>query len=303
LFKKDKLLGEIMNQTKIWATEEVILPTLVALLGYEIALNPCSYEFVKYRKAFTTDDLKLALNISNAYWLHPVERTYEDSLRTYVRQQFNHYTHMIPQTGLDENKNHDVFLRTKLINKIKKIKGWLADEEAELLIEVMLRRFREFSHEPIVEIGSYHGKSTVLFGHLIKQFFPFIKLYAIDPHDGRLGAIDEGLQLVEPSYNKLKQNIQNEELSEVVEVIKNNSWNVEWEKPISFLFIDGLHDYAAVAKDFYHFSKWILKGGYVAFHDYADYFGGVKAFADELLQRGEYEKAYHVETLIVFKKK
>jgi hypothetical protein len=40
LFKENKLLQEIMEHSKIWATEEIILPTLVKLLGYEIVSNP-----------------------------------------------------------------------------------------------------------------------------------------------------------------------------------------------------------------------------------------------------------------------
>jgi hypothetical protein len=37
IFENDLQLQEIMRRTKIWASEEIILPTLVALLGYEIA--------------------------------------------------------------------------------------------------------------------------------------------------------------------------------------------------------------------------------------------------------------------------
>ncbi len=49
LFRNDRQLCQIMERTRIWASEEVILPTLTALLGYEIAPNPCSYEYVRYR--------------------------------------------------------------------------------------------------------------------------------------------------------------------------------------------------------------------------------------------------------------
>ncbi len=300
LFKENKLLNQIMNQTKIWATEEVILSTLVRLLGYEIVLNPCSYEFVKFRKTFSTQEATLAFKNQNAYWMHPVERKYDDAVRKHARQQFNHYISTQKQT-VSENCC-DIFLRTTLINKIKKIEGWLTDEEAELLIEITLKCCKEFEQSVVVEVGSYHGRSTVLFGSILKNFSSNIKVYSIDPHDGKLGATDQGLQYFPPSYEKLKQNIQREELSDVVEIIKNNAWNVEWNKPISFLFVDGLHDYPNVAKDFYHFSSWIEVNGYVAFHDYADYFPGVKAFVHELLETDEYEKICEVDTLVVLKK-
>jgi hypothetical protein len=56
------------------------------------------------------------------------------------------------------------------------------------------------------------------------------------------------------------------------------------------LLIDGLHDYANIACDFFHFEPWIVDGGYIAFHGYADYSPGVKAFVHEILGSGQYRK-------------
>lgn len=58
----------------------------------------------------------------------------------------------------------------------------------------------------------------------------------------------------------------------------------------SLLLIDGLHDYANIACDFFHFEPWIVDGGYIAFHGYADYSPGVKAFVHEILGSGQYRK-------------
>lgn len=91
IFKTNIQLKEILQHTKIWATEEVILPTIVKLLGYEIGLNPCSYDFVKFRKAFSIEEVKTALEMPAAFWIHPVERDYENPLRIYIRQYFNQY--------------------------------------------------------------------------------------------------------------------------------------------------------------------------------------------------------------------
>ena len=57
-FDDDGQFQEIMTRSKIWATEEVILPTVTALLGHEIAANPCSYDFVKYRVPYTPAQIK-----------------------------------------------------------------------------------------------------------------------------------------------------------------------------------------------------------------------------------------------------
>src|SRR5439155_22680034 len=62
LFATDADLRELMARTGIWATEEVVLPTLVAVLGYEIAPNPCSYDYVKYRACFTPTEIDMALD-------------------------------------------------------------------------------------------------------------------------------------------------------------------------------------------------------------------------------------------------
>ncbi len=77
---------------------------------------------------------------------------------------------------------------------------------------------------------------------------------------------------------------------------------VAWQEMIALLVIDGLHDYANVARDFFHFEPWLADGGYVAFHDYAGYFPGVMAFVDELLAAGGYSKVHSAGSLIVLRK-
>ncbi len=91
LFKENKVLQSIMMQTKIWAAEEIIFPTLVKLLGYNIAQNPCSYEFVRYKNKITADEAKSAFNKSDAYWLHPVERLTNSPARKTIREHFCNY--------------------------------------------------------------------------------------------------------------------------------------------------------------------------------------------------------------------
>jgi glycosyltransferase involved in cell wall biosynthesis len=303
LFKENKLLQEIMTKTKIWATEEVILPTLIKLLGYEIVAHPCSYDFVKYRKSYTLADIDCALNKTDAYWVHPIDRKYGHPLRKHIRKYFNQYIkEKIKETDID-NSSPDLFLTLPILESIKKIEGWLDDQEADLLISLMYKICSNCQTPPnIVEIGSYHGKSTVLLGSIAKSLFPKAKVYAIDPHDGRLGDADQGLDYFPPSYEAFKRNINSAGLSEIVEIICDHTCNVEWKADISLLLIDGLHDYLNVSKDFFHFSDWVVSGGYIAFHDYADYFPGVKAFVHELLEIGNYRKVCLVKSLLVVQK-
>lgn len=303
LFSENKQLQVIMQKTKIWATEEVIFPTLIRLLGYEIGSNPCSYDFVKYRKNFLIKEMPLALNRTDVYWLHPVERRYENPLRTYVRKQFSEYsgnTGPIPDSTFTMPQVSDASV---LLQKINHIEGWLSEKEAETLISFSQKVCLNGTGLPnIVEIGSYQGKSTVLFASVLKNNASRGKVYAIDTHDGKLGALDLGLKSYTPSLAGFQRNIAKAELQDNVKPIIARSVDVHWQLPVSILFIDGLHDYPNVARDFWHFEKWLQPGGFVAFHDYADYFPGVKAFVDELCKAGTYQKFQKAETLIVLQK-
>jgi predicted O-methyltransferase YrrM len=234
--------------------------------------------------------------------MHPIERKYEHELRKNLRQRFNHY--ILNNSKKTINNSSTTMLTTfSLIEKIKNIEGWLSDKEADLLIAITMKACKELpSPQYILEIGSYQGKSTVLLGSVIVEYFANAKVYAIDPHEGTVGAVDQGIHSTAPTLEMFNKNIANAGLSGVVEMIKDYSYNVKWEKPISLLFIDGLHDYPNVARDFWHFSKWVSPGGYVAFHDYSDYYPGVQAFVNELLESGTYRKINTAESLAVVQK-
>jgi glycosyltransferase involved in cell wall biosynthesis len=303
IFREDVLLQQIMQRSGIWATEEVILPTLVRLLGYEIHANPCSYDFVRYQLPVCLEELGGAMSRKDAYWVHPIARNFNEPVRKLVREQLGHY--QVEHGVQPEQKNlpADSVQALPILNKIRKIEGWLSSAEAELLIAITVKACRSLNPPyTIVEVGSYHGKATVLFGSVVKENFPEARIVAIDPHDGKLGAADQGLQTFPPSLDMFKRNIANAAIAEVVEIVQDHCRNVEWHAPVSLLFIDGLHDYINVSRDFRHFSDSIRTGGYIAFHDYADYFPGVKVFVNELLETGLFRKINVVDSLIVLQK-
>ncbi len=292
-----------MQRTKIWATEEVILPTLVRLLGYEILQNPCCYDYIRYKQLFQCGQVENAFNDHNAYWVHPVTRNFDDPVRTLIRQKFDYYKK--PRGFLDDDidfkpasRNHQ-----QLLAQIGRIEGWLSNREASLLIQTTLKMLTHFSERPnIVEIGSYHGKSTVLFGNILNTLAPSAGLYAIDLHDGRLGDEDQGVAVYPPSYDTFIGNIERAGLKDLTQVVRARACEVSWHKPVSLLFIDGLHDYRNVASDFCHFEEWVEPGGFVVFHDYADYFPGVKKFVREILNAGQYKRIDQSESLVVLQK-
>jgi hypothetical protein len=85
-------------------------------------------------------------------------------------------------------------------------------------------------------------------------------------------------------------------------VIQKHSYEVTWDKPIQILFIDGLHDYTNVARDFFQFERWVVPGGYIAFHDYAEYYPGVKSFVNEILASGRYRQVHYVGSMMIVEK-
>ena len=305
LFAVNRQLQDIMSQTRIWATEEVILPTLAALLGYKIAANPCSYDYVQYRVPFTVSQIEAALDRHDVFWVHPVPRRYDDPLRSRIREKWNHYD---PSPNLQATPmpaetigSSRLLLTLPVFERMRAIEGWLEDAEADLLLAAVTRAIATVRNGSIVEIGSYCGRSTVVLGAAVmaSEDPAGTRIYAIDPHDGIVGALDRGVQRLAPTRDRFLQNITNAGLARIVEPITQRSFEVEWDQPISFLFVDGLHDYNSVARDFHHFESWIAPGGLVAFHDYADYYPGVKTFVDELLTSGTYEKVHQELSMIV----
>jgi hypothetical protein len=306
LFKNDTQLQHIMLHTKIWASEEVILPTLVRLLGYEILSNPCGYDLVRYKLPLNVDEIKQNIRKPNIFWIHPVKREFLDPVRKWVREWQSDYG--VRTELLSDGSSSNELPATSavddqaLLAKMDRVYGWLSIEEARLLLRItrLACSLSEAGH--IVEAGSYQGKATVLIGAIVKNYFPDMRIVSIDPHDGKQGAADTGLKTFPPSLAVFQKNIMEAGVAEFIKIVQARSYEVPWSLPVSLLVVDGLHDYENVSRDFYHFSDWIIPGGYVAFHDYADYFPGVVKFVEEVLQLGVFEKAGKADSMIVLKK-
>ncbi|RFM26947.1 glycosyltransferase [Deminuibacter soli] len=302
LFKKNTVLQDIMQRTKIWATEEVILPTLVKLLGYDIQTNPCSYDYVKYKRSFSVQETNRALSRTDAFWMHPVERRYDNAVRKHLRGYFRHYTPFGKPAVAKDQGAQELFITSAVLSRIKNIQGWLEPDEAELLMAIAIKVCREQQQSPnIVEVGCYQGKATVALGSVAKAFGG-AAVYTIDPHDGRQGAADDCIYTLPASFELFAKNISEAGLSRVVHSIRTTTDELQWDKPVAFLYIDGLHDYPHVSADFWAFAACLVPGAYIGFHDYADYYPGVQAMVHELLHSGHYYKVHQAGTLVILQK-
>jgi hypothetical protein len=298
-------LQEILGKTRIVATEEVVLPTLVALLGFRVWANPCSSEFVRPLTRYSVAQIDAAMGRANVFWAHPIPRRHEDPLRKRIRSRFSDYCQPAAAPAVPIRPSSSFFaVGLRILARMRAIEGWLEDAEAELLIGATVRALTS-STEPcaVVEVGSYCGRRTVVLGSVILAVRPEARLFSVDPHDGKFGSADRYITMG-PSLEKLEANIAAAGLAEVVQIVQAAAPQVPWHEhdPIALLVIDGLHDYASVARDFRHFGPRLLKSGYVAFHGYGSYFSGVAIFVDELLAMGEYHKVDAVGSMIVLQK-
>lgn len=176
-----------------------------------------------------------------------------------------------------------------LLGKIRSIEGMLTDKEAALLYNLA-------AHGPgkgaIVEIGSYKGKSTACLA-LGSNSAGREKVHAVDWHQGWKKAVPGG------SYSAFLKNMKRAGVSDYVVpvVMKSEEAVRKWKKPIRLLWIDGSHDYADVRKDFLLWSRFVIEGGVVVFHD--SFWDGPFRVANRyLLQSGRFSKAGMADYII-----
>lgn len=195
-------------------------------------------------------------------------------------------------------------LRTlPVLQRMRKIKGWLSDDEADLLIAGVARALADLPQaSAVVEVGSYCGRSTTVLGTVVKLVCPESRVYAVDPHDGEISAVDQGSVSTESTFETFERNIAEANLQHVVRAICSHSYEVQWHGSIAFLLIDGLHDYANVSRDFRHFEPWLADRALAAFHDYGDYFPDVRTFVNELLVTERYTEVDRAGSMIVLRR-
>ena len=331
LWDGDAQLQDILRRSRIWATEEVLFPTLVALLGHRVLTSPCNYDLVRYRVRYSTRQLDGAMASPAAYWAHPIPRRADDPLRAHVRSRFGGYEGSargtlamapdvapegpalgvardgvapVPQAPEEPEAGRPRLLLTwPILAEMRKVEGWLSDEEADLLIAASSRALASLpAPHAVVEVGSFCGKATVVLGRVAESLGSPAPVHAIDPGDGVVGSRDGGLRHLGPTREKLQQTLRQAGLASRVRVHFESAPAVPWSEPIGFLLVDGLHDYASVAADFHHLEPWLATGGLAAFHDCADYFPGVKRFVQELVRGGRFRRVHTAGTLAVLEK-
>ncbi len=180
------------------------------------------------------------------------------------------------------------------------IKGQIRRDEAKCLYELAQVASAE---GVIVEIGSYLGLSSIALakGSSRSRRIP---VFAIDPHEyvDPGGPVGRGeWSYVSRDNDAFIKNLVLGGVGDIVRPINLLSWAVApgWDKPISLLWIDGNHGYEAVRRDFIDWAKFVVEGGFIAFHDSIDPSDGPWQVVQEALREGSFELLKQVEKVTV----
>jgi predicted O-methyltransferase YrrM len=138
-----------------------------------------------------------------------------------------------------------------------------------------------------VEIGAFKGKTTAWLVEAAEHHASRPTVVSIDPHQGM------GHWHPRSTWEEFQQTVQRFQLqARGLEVLRAKSSDVAptWRRPISFLWIDGSHEYEDVAGDINGFVPHVLPGGWVVFDDAADAeFPGVpRAIQEQMLPRDDF---------------
>jgi len=157
---------------------------------------------------------------------------------------------------------------------INSIKGFLDNEEGTALYQHALAAA---AMGPVLEVGSYCGKSTIYLATACKQRNSVV--FAVDHHRGseehQLGEQYHDSELYDSRFAKMdsfpqfRENLARANLEDVVVPIVAPSALAArfWSTPLSFVFIDGGHSMEAALTDYRSWAGHIMRGGLLAIHD------------------------------------
>ena len=155
--------------------------------------------------------------------------------------------------------------------------GFMPPDEGDALYDAALQLRSSNVSGPIVEVGSYCGRSTVWLGAAARELGTVV--FAVDHHRGseenQVGWEWHDEALVDPATGRLdtlphfRRTIAGAGLEDVVVAVVGESPLVarHWTTPIGFLFIDGGHGVEPARADFAGWTPHVARGGFLAIHD------------------------------------
>jgi len=211
-----------------------------------------------------------------------------------------------------ETESRDLFYRMGIAADFKAREAALAGVEGHLNpaegYALMLLAAHGAGAGEIVEIGSFMGLSTCWLA-LGAKSAGREAVTAVDHFKGskehQAGRRHECAVLVEAgtTYPRFLENIERVGVGDQVRPVKATSEEAAgtWDRPIRLLFIDGDHRYESTRQDFELWSRFVVEGGYIAFHDVGTW-PGVTRFYGELMERGGYQEVWAALALRIVRK-
>lgn len=171
--------------------------------------------------------------------------------------------------------------RVRDLTAALRIDGWLSESEASALYDLAAS-----AKGPIVEIGSYLGRSTacLALGSMAGAGHP---VYAIDPFIGpqsghRPTSLGAGSRVCSPEL--LRANLDQAGVNGLVKIIPLPSQEAASQVPdCDVLFIDGAHDYQSVCRDIELYAPKLMPGGNLMLHDVTTFDPDVAQAVDDKL--------------------
>jgi predicted O-methyltransferase YrrM len=150
-------------------------------------------------------------------------------------------------------------------------------DEGLALYEAALEAIGSVPGTPIVEVGTYCGKSSIYLGAAAKQAGSMV--VTIDHHRGseenQAGWAHHEPDLVDPELGVMdtlptfRRTMFEAGLEDVVTAVVGDSPGVAswWSTPVAMVFIDGGHGEEPAATDYRCWSPVVAPGGLLAIHD------------------------------------
>lgn len=169
------------------------------------------------------------------------------------------------------------------------IGGWLGPAEGRLLYRLAA------AADPagcIVEIGSWHGRSTVWLAAGAAAGRR-ARVVAVDPHRGT--SLRAGDETTEPI---LRENLRRAGVEGGVEIVVATSAEAAagWTRPVSLLWIDGDHSFESARADLELWEPHLLPGSAVALHDTFVMPGPERVVRQELVRSRRYTAFQYADT-------
>jgi MMP 1-O-methyltransferase len=153
-------------------------------------------------------------------------------------------------------------------------KGFMPENEGMLLHRIARERL---PHGPVLEVGTYCGKSAVYFGAAAREVGGTV--FTVDHHRGseenQAGwehhdptLVDDELGVMD-TLPVFRRTIARAGLENQVVAVVGASGTVaaHWRTPLSLLFIDGGHGEEPARTDYQGWAPWVMAGGLLAIHD------------------------------------